>query len=153
MAVRRGWDQLSEGYRSRLIKGGMTKARYEAGDSLKAARGHKATPENKREAEKHPEKFEAYRERQKRYREDRKRLVARVVEKKKLAFQYATKWSEDRSGQFVRNPEYMTKKEGLEIKKPTVARLRKIDNMSLEEFIDYQYEVRVEDDWRFLWYH
>lgn len=153
MAIRRGWELLSEKYRSRLVKGGMTKARYEAGESLKAVRGHKATPENKRELEKHPEKFEGYKERQKKYREERKALVDRVIEKKKRAFEYTVMWNEESSKKFVRNPEYMTKKHGLEVKKPTVAKLRKIDKMTLEEFIDYQYMVRRDDDWRFLWYH
>jgi hypothetical protein len=153
MATRRGWDLLSEKYRSRLVKGGMTKARYEAGESLKAARGHKATPENKRELEKHPEKFEQYRERQKKYREERKRLVDRVVEKKRLAYQYSVKFSEENSRDFVKNPKVMARKQGVDFKKPTVKQLRMVDAMSLEDLIDYQYEVKMEDDWRFLWYH
>lgn len=153
MAIRRGWETLSDKYRSRLIKGGMTKARYEAGDSLKAARGHKATPENKREFEKHPEKFTEYKRRRTEYQQTRAPLQRRVVEKKKLAFEYTLRWNEENSKNFVYNPEYMTKKLGLEIKKSTMAQLRKIDKMSFDEFIDYQYEVRKDDDWRFLWYH
>jgi hypothetical protein len=153
MAIRKGWNQLSQSYRNRLSKGGMTEARYNAGESLKKARGHAKTPENKRELEKHPEKFGEYRERQARYRANRKSLVDRVVKKKKLAFQYSIKWSEENSRDFVKRPKIMTKKGGLEVKAPTMAQLRKIDAMSFEDFVDYQYEVKQEDDWRFLWYH
>lgn len=41
MARRKGWDELTEGYRSRLVKGGVSKTDYESGASLKRARGHK----------------------------------------------------------------------------------------------------------------
>jgi len=41
VARRKGWDELSEGYRSRLVKGGVSKTDYESGASLKSARGHK----------------------------------------------------------------------------------------------------------------
>lgn len=153
MAIRRGWEQLSDKYRSRLIKGGMTKARYEAGESLKKARGHSKTPENKRELEKHPEKFKEYNERQKKYRADRKALVERVVAKKKRAFEHTLRWNEENSAGFVRNPPYMTKKIGLEVKRATMAQLRKVDAMTDAEFVEYQYEVRQDDDWRALWYH
>lgn len=43
MARRKGWDDLSEAYRNRLIKGGVTRTDYEGGVSLGKARGH-ATP-------------------------------------------------------------------------------------------------------------
>lgn len=42
MAVRRkGWDDLSVAYRRRLERGGITRAGYETGEKLGAARGHK----------------------------------------------------------------------------------------------------------------
>jgi hypothetical protein len=41
--ARKGWDQLSEAYRNRLVRGGINQQSYEAGASLKGARGH-ATP-------------------------------------------------------------------------------------------------------------
>lgn len=153
MAIRRGWEQLSESYRSRLVKGGVTRSDYEAGVSLKGARGHKATPENARELAKHPEKFKEYNERQKKYRKARKDLVERVVAKKKRAFEHTLRWNEEHSGLFVRNPPYMTKKIGLEVRRATMAQLRKVDAMTDSEFIEYQYEVRQDDDWRALWYH
>lgn len=43
MARRKGWEDLSESYRKRLIKGGISRTDYESGVSLGKARGH-ATP-------------------------------------------------------------------------------------------------------------
>lgn len=43
MASRKGFDDLSDAYRRRLIRAGIDKAAYERGESLKAARGHKAS--------------------------------------------------------------------------------------------------------------
>src|SRR5579859_3293910 len=63
MARRRVWSSLSPGYQARLTRAGITQADYEAGISLKAARGHKETPEHPRDAIKHPEKYRAYRKR------------------------------------------------------------------------------------------
>src|SRR5271155_210446 len=45
-ASRKGWQQLSPGYRNRLTKAGITKRQYESGASLSRARGHAATPEH-----------------------------------------------------------------------------------------------------------
>lgn len=41
MARRKGWEQLSEGYRARLSRGGISRSEYEGGASLKSARGHR----------------------------------------------------------------------------------------------------------------
>lgn len=46
MATRRGWSSLSDSYRARLSRHGITQAKYESGASLSGARGHKATPEH-----------------------------------------------------------------------------------------------------------
>lgn len=153
MAVRRGWELLSEKYRSRLIKGGMTKARYEAGESLKSVRGHKATPENKRELEKHPEKFKEYNERRNEQRRERNSLIGRVIVKKRKAFEFALRFDEANSREFVRHPKRMKFKINVDVKPPTMAQLRMVDKMTVDELIDFQYEVKVEDDWRMLWYH
>jgi hypothetical protein len=146
MALRRVWETLSEKYRTRLMKGGITKAKYEAGESLKAARGHATTPENAREYQRNPGRFKEYRER-------RKAIIDRVVAKKKEAFQWTLRWNEENSGNFVRNPPQLKKKYGIEVKRATMAQLRQIDAMTVDEVVQLQYEVRVEDDWRFLWYH
>ena len=41
--ARKGWEALSDSYRDRLTKGGVTRERYESGDSLAKARGHQST--------------------------------------------------------------------------------------------------------------
>lgn len=56
----RNWDALSESYRERLERGGITRAEYQAGASVSAARGHAATPERPSRAEANPEKYAAY---------------------------------------------------------------------------------------------
>lgn len=38
--ARKGWDALSEAYRSRLSAGGISQSAYESGASLHGARGH-----------------------------------------------------------------------------------------------------------------
>jgi hypothetical protein len=45
MAIRKGWDALSPGYRQRLENAGLSRTEYEAGESIKKARGHERTPE------------------------------------------------------------------------------------------------------------
>jgi hypothetical protein len=40
--ARKGWDQLSTNYRSRLERKGVGKTAYESGASLQQARGHKS---------------------------------------------------------------------------------------------------------------
>lgn len=141
MPRRRVWSALSQSYRTRLQRKGVTQAQYESGVSLKAARGHAQTPESPREYARHPDRF-------KRYRENRKDLVKRIQEKKDLVFGDRFKYDDKRSRKFV--------KEGakdMEVLPPTMKQLRFVDSMSLEEFDDWAYEHREDEDWRFLWYH
>ena len=46
MARRKGWEQLSDRYRARLERGGITRQDYEGNIPLDIARGHGATPEH-----------------------------------------------------------------------------------------------------------
>lgn len=57
---RRSWESLSPAYQKRLSQAGVSKGKYERGDSLSAARGHGQTPEHPREAYKRPEKYRDY---------------------------------------------------------------------------------------------
>lgn len=58
---RRAWESLSENYRKRLSRNGITKRDYERGRNLSAARGHFATPEHGlRSAQKNPGKYGEY---------------------------------------------------------------------------------------------
>lgn len=41
--ARKGWDQLSDAYRKRLLRNGISQRDYDSGKSLGSARGH-ATP-------------------------------------------------------------------------------------------------------------
>jgi len=60
-ANRKGWTQLSPGYRARLQKNGISKAQYDAGKSLAKARGHSQTPEHGiKEAIRKPGKYRKY---------------------------------------------------------------------------------------------
>jgi hypothetical protein len=43
--ARKGWDALSDSYRSRLSRQGVNKQAYESGQSLHKARGHVSQPE------------------------------------------------------------------------------------------------------------
>ena len=59
--ARRGWDDLSDTYRGRLERGGISRTGYERGESLSGARGHATTPERPERAESKPE-YQSYRE-------------------------------------------------------------------------------------------
>jgi hypothetical protein len=41
--ARKGWDTLSDGYRRRLERGGVSRTAYESGSTLAKARGHKSS--------------------------------------------------------------------------------------------------------------
>lgn len=60
MARSRDWDALSDNYRGRLERGGIGREAYLGGASLSAARGHRATPEHPRQAERNPAEFRDY---------------------------------------------------------------------------------------------
>jgi hypothetical protein len=56
----RNWDALAESTRTRYERAGVGRSAYEGGASLKAARGHSATPERPMEAERNPERYRSY---------------------------------------------------------------------------------------------
>lgn len=61
MAVnRRTWEGLSEAYRKRLARAGVTPEAYTSGASLRAARGHATTPEHPSQAFRKPDQFGEY---------------------------------------------------------------------------------------------
>lgn len=58
---RRSWESLSDSYRNRLSRYGITKSQYESGRPLSGARGHGATPEHGiKDARKNPRKYGDY---------------------------------------------------------------------------------------------
>lgn len=61
MAKRKGWSDLSPGYRGRLQRGGIDRAGYERGATLSGARGHGRTPEHPLPANRAvPKRFERW---------------------------------------------------------------------------------------------
>jgi hypothetical protein len=60
MAKTRNWEGLSGSYRARLERSGISRADYESGASVSAARGHGATPERPSRATKNPERYPEY---------------------------------------------------------------------------------------------
>lgn len=58
--ARKGWSNLSESYRTRLGKAGISQRDYEQGRSIRAARGHAKTPERPRDALKRPYEYPEY---------------------------------------------------------------------------------------------
>jgi hypothetical protein len=57
---KRNWGSLSPAYQRRLSRGGITPEAYNAGASLKSARGHAKTPEHPSEAFRNPDRFGKY---------------------------------------------------------------------------------------------
>lgn len=56
----RQWERLSEPYRRRLERAGVTRDAYEHGESLAKARGHGKTPERPSRAYKSPGRYREY---------------------------------------------------------------------------------------------
>lgn len=82
----RNWDSLSQAYRSRLERGGITRRDYESGKSLSKARGHGTTPEHIGQGKQKSQ----YRK----YYEHRQRLEAKLNKWKKDYFQGADRWDQ-----------------------------------------------------------
>jgi hypothetical protein len=59
-ARRRAWASLTEAYRKRLARAGITESRYQRGENLSRARGHGQTPEHPREAQRDLVRYRKY---------------------------------------------------------------------------------------------
>jgi hypothetical protein len=60
VARRGSWESLSPSYRERLSRNGISKAAYESGAPVTAARGHAKTPERPERARKNPQRYPEY---------------------------------------------------------------------------------------------
>jgi hypothetical protein len=60
VARQRNWESLSPSYRERLSRNGISKAAYEAGSPVTAARGHAKTPERPERAQRDPGRYPEY---------------------------------------------------------------------------------------------
>jgi hypothetical protein len=146
MANRRVWSALSSDYRTRLTRSGITQAQYEGGASLKAARGHRETPEHPEEAIRQPSKYQKYRNKM-------KGLQQQVQDRKEQLWGSRFKFHD------VRSRSYVVGKEK-DVKAPGVKKMLDILSRSDDEWeqlvLDAAMagdEVGVDDDWRFLFYH
>lgn len=111
--ARKGWDQLSPGYRARLEKNGVTEAAYNRGESIQAARGHSQTPER-------PTQAAGFQK----YLSERTRLVRTVTTRKQHFFGTSPKWNPKRAAAiFAQKP-------------PSMAQLRYWATLSKEDWLD-----------------
>lgn len=81
MARERVWSRLSENYRKRLTRNGISKEQYESGANLKKARGHENTPENKSDY--------------------RRKLQKQIFEKKERTFGQRITWNGERAKEVI----------------------------------------------------
>lgn len=134
---RKPWESLSESYRERLERAGITAKEHAQGASIKAARGHEHTPEHPREGISKPEKFRDWFD-------NRQVLVQMVARRKRELFGRSPKWNARRSRKIVN--------EGAEgANPPSIAKLRWALEASDDEIMA-ALESRDLDD-SFLFYH
>jgi hypothetical protein len=101
VAKRKGWNDLSPGYRERILKAGLTREDFESGASIKKARGHANTPE--RPVNFSPQKFP-------KYAAERKRLTQEMIRKKEQLFGDRLKFNGRRSSEiFAKKPPSLAK--------------------------------------------
>lgn len=91
----RNWDSLSDSYRKRLERSGISRSDYQSGASLEKARGHRATPE-------HPERAENNKEKYKEYLASRDKIITQINGIKREIFGGGDKWSNTGSRRNIR---------------------------------------------------
>lgn len=146
MAKRRVWTSLSSDYRTRLMRSGIDQKTYEAGASLKKARGHAETPERPADAIRQPSKYQKYRAKA-------KGLAQQVEDRKQALWGSRFKYHDVRSRAYVQGKEK-------DVKAPGVVRMARLLAMNDDEWEDLVLDAAmndgsgsVDDDWRFLFYH
>lgn len=82
--ARKGWEQLTPGYRQRLERAGISKRDYETGTSIRKARGHERTPE--RPSAHKPSQFPQYETK-------RQQIINDLVAAKRRFFSDSPKWN------------------------------------------------------------
>lgn len=113
--ARKGWEQLSPGYRARIEKAGLTRKDYEQGAPIKAARGHGQTPESPKNVD--PKQFP-------KYAAERAKLTKQVEQKKAQMFGGSKRWNSKKSAKHSRD------------KPPSMALLRWALTASEQEILD-----------------
>lgn len=112
MAQRKPWSQLTPTYRARLEKAGLTETSFNAGASIRKARGHAQTPE--RPAQYNPQQFPTYHG-------NRRTLLDRLQDRKEQVFGSSPRWNKDRSDRWIRE------------KPPSIAQLRWSVNVASDD--------------------
>jgi len=128
--ARKGWESLKLDYRKRLERGGISRAAYERGESIKSARGHAQTPE--RPSLSSPTKYP-------KYHSERQKLITQVNKKKQDFFGISPKWNPTKA------------KANLSKYAPPMARLQWALDAEYEEWVD---AIREDPEgYAFLGYH
>lgn len=136
MADRKPWSELSESYRDRLSRKGITPQMHAAGESIRAARGHAKTPEHPQEGLKEPEKFrDWFNERQK--------LIAIVQKRKAKMFRGSNKYNARNARKYV--------SEGANNNPPSMKLLRWAATADESELMEDM--TSGDEDYSFLFYH
>lgn len=128
--AKKGWDNLSPGYRERLERKGLSKEDYEQATSLKKYRGHEHTPEKPKGAS--PTQFP-------KYFSEREKLIKDLMKKKEEVWGDSPKWNKRKA------------KNNLTKTDVPMALLRKANKMTGDEWLDaIREDIAV---WNFLGYH
>ena len=140
--ARKSWQSLSANYRNRLQRAGITQADYESGSSLSKARGHAHTPEHPSDAEKDKNRY-------KKYRDNRNRLVQMVIERKQRLFGSQTRYNHIHSVSYVKDG--VPNLPGFEQTPPSVAELKAAVKKSDDQILNEARNQRPEKS--YWWYH
>lgn len=140
MAARRVWSALSNAYRTRLARGGVTKKMYESGAPLGKARGHEKTPEHPEDVVRNPSRYPEYMQKSALWQNQ-------VIRRKEELFGNRIKWHEEHSD---RNVRMGFEAQGIPV--PGITQLKKAMQFTDDEFEDHA-RLQDDDEWRFLWYH
>lgn len=129
--AKKGWDNLSPGYRERLERKGLSKEDYEQATSLKKYRGHEHTPEKPKDVIAHPDKYV-------KYVSERDKLIKELMKKKEQVWGDSPKWNKRKA------------KENLTKNDIPMALLRKANRMTGDDWLD---AIREDHSiWYFLGY-
>jgi hypothetical protein len=127
------WAQLKAEYRERLIKKGITPEMHASGVSLRAARGHKDTPEHP--GAYNPTQYQSYNQR-------RKTLLAQLEARKQQLWGGSPRWDAQKSQQWPRE------------KPPSIAELKwAVNDADDDELEDAVRQIRDDETFTFLGYH
>lgn len=137
----RNWNALSDSYRQRLERAGVSRREYERGVSLSSARGHATTPERPSQAS--PERHSDYFNR-------RERLINSIQSMKRELYGTKEAFNSKRSREAIdKNPKTGRSRSIKELERAERKIAAMVDGEDYEEFYDEPEDY--DDDW--LYYH